>query len=262
MSRTFGPDLRIATESRAFGTTLTFTRDAAGRVTQRDGSDGSQRTYTYGPQDRVETYTDATGSTTQRFDAAGRLDGIDYPTAAVFEQDWDVMDRVERVRVTDHAATPTTRESTFAYDAGGNLETVTDPFGRVTTTTYAALDRPVLVVRPNGVETATVYDDRGWVESMTHTDASGAVLASVTYVRSDSGEPTRVTREDGSYVEVAYDAALRVERESYYDLAGTLVEQIDYTYDRDGNRTSRTTSAGTETYVYTSGARLDFIERG
>ncbi|MGF1469189.1 MAG: hypothetical protein ACFCGT_23945 [Sandaracinaceae bacterium] len=53
-----------------------------------------------------------------------------------------------------------------------------------------------------------------------------------------------------------------MERESYYDLAGTLVEQIAYTYDRDGNRTSRTTSAGTETYVYASGARLDYIERG
>ena len=260
MTRTLGADLRVRTETRPFGTTLTFTRDASGRVLSRTGTDGSSRAFTYGPNNRIDTITDATGTTAYTYDAAGRLDGLDYPTGARFEQDWDSGDRVERAGVRTPSAEAF--DTTYTYDAAGNLETLTDPFGRTTTYTYDAANQLETITRPNGVVTTYTYNPRGRVLSVVHEDAASNVLASVTYVRSASGEPTRVTREDGTYVIVTYDAALRVEREQYYDAADVLEEEIAYTYDQDGNRTSRTTSAGTETYVYASGSRLERVEIG
>ena len=260
LTRTLGADLRVRTETRPFGTTLTFTRDASGRVLSRTGTDGSSRAFTYGPNDRLDTITDATGTTAYTYDAAGRMSGLDYPTGARFEQDWDRRDRVERAGVRTPSAEAF--DTTYTYDEAGNLETLTDPFGRTTTYTYDAANQLETITRPNGVVTTYTYNPRGWVLSVVHTDASSNVLASVTYVRSASGEPTRITREDGSYVIVTYDPALRVEREQYYDAADVLEEEIAYTYNQDGNRTSRTTSAGTETYVYSSGSRLDRVEIG
>lgn len=262
LTRTLGADLRIATETRPFGTTLTYTRDAAGRVTGRSGTDGSSESFMYAEQDRLSQITDATGTTDYAYDGAGRLSALDYPSGARFEQDWDVRDRLTQVRAVTPGTTPTTYESEYTYDEAGNLATVTDPFGRVTTYTYDAANQLTEVLRPNGVRTTTTYDARGLVASITHTDSGSTVLASVTYVRSASGEPTRITREDGSYVVVTYDAALRVAEEAYYDVSDTLVETIAYTYDVDGNRTSRTTSAGAETYTYASGSRLTEVSVG
>ena len=65
---------------------------------------------------------------------------------------------------------------------------------------------------------------------MVHTGLMSNVLASTTYVRSPSGEPTRVTREDGSYVVLTYDAALRLDTESYYNSADQLLNSHDYGY--------------------------------
>jgi len=46
--------------------------DAANRVTARTGTDGSAQSWTYGPGDRVATFTDATGTTVLGYDAASR----------------------------------------------------------------------------------------------------------------------------------------------------------------------------------------------
>ena len=147
----------------------------------------------------------------------------------------------------------------FPKDANGNLETVTDPLGGVTTFVYDSVDRLTEKHLPNGVVSTYGYDDRDRVLSVTHTGASG-VLASVTYVRSASGEPTRITREDGSYVVLTYDAALRLDTETYYTAGGGVVDAIDYDYDLDGNRTRKTSLAGgVEDYAYSAGFKLDSV---
>ncbi|MCC6876887.1 MAG: hypothetical protein IT378_21460, partial [Sandaracinaceae bacterium] len=119
---------------------------------------------------------------------------------------------------------------------------MTDPFGRVTTHRYDIANRLVETTLPNGVVSSYTYDARHRVLSITHRDAGGGVLASATYERAASGEPTRITREDGSSVRVGYDAALRVVSERYFDASDVLTGEIAYTYDRDGNRRTRTTS--------------------
>lgn len=106
------------------------------------------------------------------------------------------------------------------------------------------------------------YDNRNRVVAVTHRDSGGTVLASRTYVRDPSGEPTMITNEDGSRVEIDYDTAWRIDEERYYDAGGTLLETIDYGYDLDGNRTARTTNAGSESLAYSAGYQLDTVTGG
>ena len=149
----------------------------------------------------------------------------------------------------------------YVYDANGNLETVTDPLGGVTTFVYDSVDRLTEKHLPNGVVSTYGYDDRDRVLSVVHTGASG-VLASVTYERSASGEPTKITREDGSYVVLTYDAALRLDTETYYAAGGGVVDAIDYDYDLDGNRTRKTSlTGGVEDYSYSAGFKLDNVTK-
>ena len=95
--------------------------------------------------------------------------------------------------------------------------------------------------------------------SVVHKNASNVVLASVKYLRSQSGEPTRITREDGTYTVLDYDAALRVKMEHEFDANDVLVAQTAYEHDADGNRIAKATLTGTQTYSYAAGFKLTGI---
>ena len=115
------------------GTTLSFQYDAAKRETRRTSSLGETRSFTYGRQDRIQTMTDATGTTTYEYDAAGRFAGIvyphgGYPHGGSVRYVRDALGRtVEQSVRTSATATPLV--TTYAYDAVGNLSRVTDPQG-------------------------------------------------------------------------------------------------------------------------------------
>jgi YD repeat-containing protein len=108
------------------GTSLSFQYDAAKRETRRTSSIGESRSFTYGKQDRLQTMTDATGTTTYEYDAAGRFSGIVYPHGGSVRYVRDALGRVveQSVRTTASASPLVT---TYAYDAVGNLNEVTDP---------------------------------------------------------------------------------------------------------------------------------------
>ncbi|MDQ3036992.1 MAG: hypothetical protein M3Y87_31655 [Myxococcota bacterium] len=259
--RTYGADGQLATVTLPHGTTLAYDTDVAGRVRERTGTDGSLITYAYGAGDRVSEHTDATGTTTHHHDTVGRYTGLTQPTGASVRFGRDRLDRIDAVRVREPGAA-TDRETSYVYDAGGNITEIHDPLGGITAMTYDAAGRLATRTLPNGVLSTWAYDVRSRIASITHATATGTVLASVAYVRAPSGEPTRITREDGTYVEYGYDAALRLERETYYDASAVQVDEITYAYDQDGNRTRRVTSAGEEIYTYGSGSRLTDISVG
>ena len=48
----------------------------------------------------------------------------------------------------------------FDCDAAGNVDTITDPLGGITTITYDAANRPDVRTLPNGVTTDWDYDVR------------------------------------------------------------------------------------------------------
>jgi RHS repeat-associated protein len=249
-----------------FGTTLDYTRDSAFRVTGRTGTDGSSLAFTYGPQDRIATATDETGTVTHEYDAVGRQTGIVHPTGARVGRSYDAIDQTRHITVRG-SATGTVRDTEYVYDDANRLSEVHDPLGGITTYAYDDDSRLTSRTLPNGVTTTWTYNARGWVMSVTHRRADTSVIASRTYERSPSGEPTRITNHDGSYVLITYDDALRVQSEAYRDAGGGVLDNIEYTYDLDGNRTTRRRGATIATstleeYTYAPGDELTTVSVG
>ena len=241
------------------GTVVNLGHDSLGRETSRTTSTGEFRYLAYGVKNRVESMQDNTGTTTYSYDAAGRFAGITYPSGASVSYTRDKLDRATDVRV---KTSPTATElvTHYEFDPNGNLAEVTDPNGGVTGFQYDDVDRVTTRLLPNGVATTYTYDGRDHVLSVVHKNSSNTVLASVAYVRTPSGEPTKMTREDGTYVTLEYDVALRVKKESYFDASANLVQSFEYGYDSDGNRISKVVTANasvnTDTYSYTAGFKL------
>ena len=113
----------------------------------------------------------------------------------------------------------------------GQLETVTDPVGNVTTyNTYNAHGQPLTITDPNGVVTTLTYDSR---ERLTSRQV-GTETTSFSYY--PTGLLKQVTLPDSSYVLYTYDGAHRLTEIS--DGAGN---SIQYTLDAMGNRTATKT---------------------
>jgi RHS repeat-associated protein len=127
--------------------------------------------------------------------------------------------------------------TTFAYytcTTGaqcGELETVTDPVGNVTTyNTYNAHGQPLTITDPNGVVTTLTYDYRLRLTSR----QVGTETTTFSYY--PTGLLKQVTLPDSSYVLYTYDNGHRLTEIS--DGAGN---SIQYTLDAMGNRTAEKT---------------------
>jgi len=92
--RSYTPDGRLDVLTLPDGVTLDFDYDSQGRVTSRTGSDGSLRSYTYDVGNRLATATNAVGTTSYSYDAAGRLTQLAAPSGATFVQTWNERDQV------------------------------------------------------------------------------------------------------------------------------------------------------------------------
>jgi RHS repeat-associated protein len=256
-------DNRLGTVTLASGETITYAYDDAGRVTTETvrspgGIITDTLTYLYNAEGGLEQVTNATSSTTYELDPlTGRLSQMTNSNGSGIAYTYDLLGRTQTQTEWGSANGP--RYTTaYNYDTFGNLLSVLDPAGGLTTMTYDVGNRLTSRSLPNGIITAYTYDDLDRVISITHTKGS-TVLASVTYERNGIGEPSKITREDGSYVTLSYDASLRVTAENYHSPAGVLVETISYNYNAAGQRTSKVDRFGTDTYQYKPGYQLDAI---
>jgi len=116
----------------------------------------------------------------------------------------------------------------FSYDAKGDLNTVTDELGHVTTITgYNANGQPLALKDPNGLITTFQYDLRGKPVAST----VGTEISRYSY---DAAEQlVKVTLPDASTIAYSYDNAHRL-----VSIADTQGNHIDYTLDKMGNRLS------------------------
>jgi YD repeat-containing protein len=123
-------------------------------------------------------------------------------------------------------------KTTYTYDAQGNLTTVTNAAGHVTTlSNYDAHGRAGRIVDPNGMTTDLVYHARGWLLSKTVSGAGGG-SETTSYEYDGVGQLKKVTNPDGAAVFYDYDAAHRLK-----GMSDSLGNSIVYTLDAMGNRT-------------------------
>jgi len=116
------------------------------------------------------------------------------------------------------STTPVTAETVTTYNAAGQLDTVTDPFGKRTKYEYDQLDRPSKVTSADGGETTFTYDLDG--DLLSTTDPTGAVTQSTWDYLARQITSTDVVRQDGT------------------------ADTTSYGYGTDGRLTDTTTPAG------------------
>ncbi|NJR19365.1 MAG: hypothetical protein HC785_29265 [Calothrix sp. CSU_2_0] len=251
-------DNRLGTVTLPSGETITYDYDESGKVRSQISSTSGTTSFTYTAEGAVNTMTDSTGTTTYRYDASKRLAGMDYPNGSGISYTYDSVGRVKTV-TEKGSATGTAYTTEYDYDVFGNLKSVKDPSGGITTMKYDVVNRLKERTLPNGVKTTYEYDDLDRVKSIIHTNAQGQVLSSVTYERKGIGEPSKITREDGSYTKLEYDDSLRVKKESNYNAANVLLKETSYSYDASGKRLVQSSVDNTRTFNYTAGYQLDTV---
>jgi RHS repeat-associated protein len=242
--------------------------DANGNVTSRTDFNGNVTKYVYNDTTNLESSrTEAYGTSLARtittaWDSNWRQpDTITEPNRTTTFT-YDSMGNTLTKAITDTTVTPNvTRTWTYTYDSYGRmltakgprtdvsstttyayytcttgsqcgqLQTVTDPVGNVTTyNTYNVHGQPLTITDPNGVVTTLTYDNRLRLTSR----QVGTETTSFSYY--PTGLLKQVTLPDSSYVLYTYDTAHRLTEIS--DEAGN---SIQYTLDAMGNRTAEKT---------------------
>lgn len=189
--------------------TESLSYDAQGRLSSLTLTDTTSHTLPYPTNGQVRTYT-------YSWDGNGRLLSENGPLAPTGASD----DR-----------------TVFTYDTAGNMLTMTNALGHVTT--YAGHDangRPGSTTDPNGIVSTFAYDSLGRVEIITikhPTDPALDATTSMTY--DEVGNVIQLTLPGTAALTMEYDAANRLTAMS--DASG---ERIEYIYDLMGNVTRET----------------------
>jgi RHS repeat-associated protein len=242
--------------------------DADGNITSRTDFNNNTTTYVYNATTNLETSrtegygTPQARTITTQWDANwSQPDLITEPNRTT-AYTYDSMGNVLTKTITDTTVTPNvSRTWTYTYDSYGRmltaqgprtdvnstttytyytcttgnqcgeLQTVTDPVGNVTTyNTYNAHGQPLTITDPNGVVTTLTYDAR--LRLTSHQVGS----ETTTFSYYPTGLLKQVTLPDSSYILYTYDNAHRLTEIS--DGAGN---SIQYTLDAMGNRTATKT---------------------
>jgi RHS repeat-associated protein len=241
------------------------TYDASGNITSRTDYNGNVTNYVYNALINLETSrTEAYGTPQARTITTAwdsnwhQPDTITEPNRATVYA-YDGAGNVLTKTITDTTVTPNvSRTWTYTYDSDermltaqdprtdmistttysyytcttgsqcGQLQTVTDPVGNVTTyNTYNAHGQPLTITDPNGVVTTLTYDNRLRLTSR----QVGTETTSFSYYA--TGLLKQVSLPDSSYVLYTYDTSHRLTQIT--DGAGNYTS---YTLDAMGNRTA------------------------
>lgn len=122
---------------------------------------------------------------------------------------------------------PNGNVTSYAYDNAGGVNKVTNALGQVTTITNDANGRPVTITDPNNLVTKITYTPRGQVAS----NIVGKQVTTFAYTKNNQLQT--VTKPDGSYLNYSYNAAHQL-----ISVTDALGNHIDYTLDLNGNITA------------------------
>ncbi|MEM6469374.1 MAG: choice-of-anchor C family protein [Planctomycetota bacterium] len=224
--------------------------DAAGnRVDDRDfdtdantgvirDANGNATTLIYDDRGNVLEEIDPFGNTTVR--VYGDPANPDLETR-IIDRDGNVVDRSYDDRGnlltivemgSDESPLTEPIETTFTYDLGNRVTSITNAEDSVTLFGYDERGNLTSITNALGDESSFTYDASGRRASFT--DFAGNTTTFTYDGGCQCGSPDRVTYADGSYQVYAYNQFGQVTLEQTFEADGTLVEQQETVYDNLG----------------------------
>jgi RHS repeat-associated protein len=242
------------------GKSVSFTRDAQGRITRVTDPLNHALSYAYDSNGDLVAVTSRTGDAiTHTYDGSHNLQAIQNSLGDfLFRAEYDGAGRLAATRDADGESvgivydfnnfqnTVTDRlghSSVYKYDERGNITAETDALGRITTMTHGAFDTLLSTMDDLGNVTTSTYDAAG--NLLTTKNPLGHVT-SFTY--NSAGDVLTVTDALGHTTLNTYDS--RSNLLSTTDPMGNIWRNE---YDAQGNVTRRTDPAGnSSTFDYNS----------
>jgi len=241
--------------TEAGGQVSRFEYDAAHNLTRLVNAKGNATVLEYDELNRLIAGTDPLGNpTAYEYDPLSRLVAVTDANRIVTRYEYDPLDRltavVQNYRPGQPADHQTNVRTAYTYDPVGNLLTIADANGHVTSFAYDLLDRLIREVNPIGSTWRYEYDPVGNLKR--RMDANGAVT-DYTYDADDLLVGIRYP--NSSQVTFAYDEthnqvtmtdALGVTRNTYDPLnrltssTNHLGQRVGYDYDPASNRVAVT----------------------
>ncbi len=207
--------------------------DAHDRATTAVDPLGGVTTTTYDGADRVIAVRDAAEHlTTYGYDAYGRRNEIREPAPGPGQPPRIVRHRFDANGNLTSLTDPLGAVTTHHYDVRDRLAATVDPLGGVATFSYDAAGRLAVSVDPRGAATLTRRDPRGREIAVEQADPDRdgpAVAPRTTFAYDSAGNVVRIVDAVGREVRRSYDAVQRVVEESL----PTAVQTATYIDDRD-----------------------------
>ena len=261
----------------------TMVTDALSRVTLTSRNADSLPTQITRPNGRIDAFTyDGQGNLLTRTEAQGTA--LERTTSFEYEPTFNQVTKI---------IDPALNETTFAYDANGNLSSITDAASGTLSFTYNAQGLPLSLTDQNSNTTSFTYDAQGRLDSITDAntilssltyDTGGRLLSAIEAVGLPEERSTSFTYDALNRVLTVIDRNLETTTLAY-DAAGNLasvttptgetqlrgydergrIASIDdpingltsFTYDNQGNLTARTDARNeTRSFGYDAGNRV------
>ncbi len=260
-SFTYGPTGKLLTISDPASRQTQFQHDSAGNLTRITNPDGTFMSYAYDGNGRLTQATNERGqSTTYTYDHAGRFSQSVRPggeTRSLFAGKLQGLPNTGAgfgtptnpapiVRAQDAKATFTDgrgNPTEYTLNTLGQVTTLKDSLGQITTTQYDASGNPTRTTRPNGAVTTMIYDAKG--NLLTSTDPIGATT---TFTYEPAFNQVKTIRDPkGNLTTINYDA-----NGNPIEIIDALNNRTQMTYDSRGLLTSVTSAVGAAVQTTTS----------
>ena len=241
----------------ADGTFQGYAYDAEGNKVLAQDEQGNATSWTYDALDRVLSQTLPGGAATNftyTLNFPGETVARAMPESQTAKTTYDLAGRETEEELDGVSSSVTRQYTNFIYYTSGNgagrLESVTDPRGFTTTTTYDAWMRPSTVdstgasVAQQNQNTTYGYDNRGMVNSVVQSYATAA-----------TGASTQVTRGYDAYGQMNAETTYLNSAGTTSFTSGNIVSQWAQSWDATGRRSALSfglaaEGSGTGNYAY------------
>jgi len=228
------------------GRSITFTRDAQGRITRITDPSGEQLSYAYDAKGDLISSTDAdVRTTTYAYNSThGLLDIVDPANRRGIRNEYDASGRLLSTTDADgntihYSFNPNTRQqivtdrkgniTVYEFDERGNTLSITNAEGKVTRATYDLAGNRLTQTDQLGNTTTYTYDSRG--NRLSKTDAQGRITR---YTYNERNQITSMTDANGNTVTNTFDAAGNM-----LTAKDALGNMITFTYNSAGKPLTR-----------------------